>query len=133
MNIAKDTENRSILVDYDLIPVILKLCESKNKILRYYVTCLISRCCESPQERALLSRCVPYLTEGLGDEYDEHIHCASICALSELSRDFENCAFLRENGATKILMNLLASSNEKIQDAGAECLSNVRKSLKSVR
>ena len=28
MNIAKDTENRSILVDYDLIPVILKLCES---------------------------------------------------------------------------------------------------------
>ncbi len=28
VSIAKDTENRSILIDYDLIPVLLRLCES---------------------------------------------------------------------------------------------------------
>ncbi|CAB3976879.1 Armadillo repeat-containing 4 [Paramuricea clavata] len=132
VSIAKDAENRSILIDYDLIPVLLRLSESENKILRYYVTCLISRCCESPKERSVFSRCIPYLIEGLGHEYGEHVHCASICALNKLSRDFENCVFLRESSTTKILMNLLASSNERIQDAAAECLSNVRKSMMSV-
>ncbi len=66
------------------------------------------RCCESPQERSVLSQCIPYLAEGLGNEYDEHIHCASICALSKLSRDFENCAFLRENNTTKVLAFLIS-------------------------
>ncbi|XP_028402892.1 armadillo repeat-containing protein 4-like isoform X2 [Dendronephthya gigantea] len=129
VSIAKDAENRSILVDYDLIPVLLRLRESKSKILRYFVTSLISRCCESSRERNVLSQCIPYLIEGLGDDFDEHVHCVSISALNKLSHDFENCEFLRNNNTPKILMNLLASSNEKIQDAAAECLSNVRKSI----
>jgi hypothetical protein len=86
------------IINLNLVPPSKK--PSGNEVGSIFISFI--RCCESPKDRPLLSRCIPYLTEGLGNEYDEQVHCTSICALSKLSREFENCEVLRDNGTTKV-------------------------------
>lgn len=56
-----------------------------------------------------------------------NVHRTAALALFHLSKNSFNCITMHESGVVPFLLKAVASSDEKLQEAAAGCLSNIRK------
>ena len=57
---------------------------------------------------------------------DPLVHRATARALHQLSEDPDNCQTMHEVGVVKLLMRMVGSSDEILQEAAAGCIMNIR-------
>lgn len=56
-----------------------------------------------------------------------NVHRTAALALFHLSKNPFNCITMHESGVVPFLLKAVASTDEKLQEAAAGCLSNIRK------
>ena len=58
---------------------------------------------------------------------EETVHRATAQALHQLSMDAENCIAMHENGVVQLLLGMVGSKDEALQEAAAGCIGNIRR------
>nr|XP_021145693.1 armadillo repeat-containing protein 4 isoform X2 [Columba livia] len=127
-NIAKDEENLAVLTDHGVVPLLSKLANTTNNKLRRHLAEAISRCCMWGSNRVTFgeSKAVAPLVRYLKSN-DPAVHRATAQALYELSEDPNNCITMHENGVVKLLLAMVGSTDETLQEAAAGCIANIRR------
>nr|XP_031300415.1 armadillo repeat-containing protein 4 isoform X3 [Camelus dromedarius] len=127
-NIAKDQENLAIITDYGIVPLLSKIANTTNDKLRQHLAEAISRCCMWGRNREAFGehRAVGLLVRYLKSN-DTNVHRTTAQALYQLSEDADNCITMHENGAVKLLLDMIGSSDHDLQEAAAGCISNIRR------
>ncbi|KAM4688713.1 outer dynein arm-docking complex subunit 2 [Discoglossus pictus] len=127
-NIAKDEENLAVITDHGVVPLLSALANTVDDKLRRHLAEAISRCCMWGNNRvgfgeaAAVAPLVRYLKSS-----DPLVHRATAQALYQLSEDANNCITMHENGVVKLLIGMVGSSDEALQEAAAGCISNIRR------
>ncbi|KAM5339857.1 outer dynein arm-docking complex subunit 2 isoform 4-T4 [Glossophaga mutica] len=127
-NIAKDQENLAIITDHGVVPLLSKLANTNNDKLRRHLAEAISCCCMWGRNRVAFgeNKAVAPLVRYLKSN-DINVHRATAQALYQLSEDVDNCITIHENGAVKLLLHMVGSADEDLQEAAAGCISNIRR------
>ncbi|XP_035944718.1 outer dynein arm-docking complex subunit 2 isoform X1 [Halichoerus grypus] len=127
-NIAKDQENLAVITDHGVVPLLSKLANTNNDKLRRHLAEAISRCCMWGRNRVAFGeyKAVAPLVRYLKSN-DTNVHRATAQALYQLSEDADNCITMHENGAVKLLLDMVGSPDEELQEAAAGCISNIRR------
>ncbi|XP_068942472.1 outer dynein arm-docking complex subunit 2 [Petaurus breviceps papuanus] len=127
-NIAKDQENLAVITDHGVVPLLSKLANTNNDKLRQHLAEAISRCCMWGRNRIAFGehKAVAPLVRYLRSK-DTNVHRATAQALYQLSEDANNCITMHENGAVKLLLDMVGSPDEVLQEAAAGCISNIRR------
>uniref|UniRef100_A0A8B9FH01 Armadillo repeat containing 4 n=1 Tax=Amazona collaria TaxID=241587 RepID=A0A8B9FH01_9PSIT len=127
-NIAKDEENLAVLTDHGVVPLLSKLANTNNDKLRCHLAEAISNCCMWGRNRAAFgeSNAVAPLVRYLRSN-DPSVHRATAQALYQLSEDPNNCITMHENGVVKLLLPMIGSADETLQEAAAGCIANIRR------
>ncbi|XP_072507925.1 outer dynein arm-docking complex subunit 2 isoform X2 [Notamacropus eugenii] len=127
-NIAKDQENLAVITDHGVVPLLSKLANTNNDKLRWHLAEAISRCCMWGRNRIAFGehKAVAPLVRYLRSK-DPNVHRATAQALYQLSEDANNCITMHENGAVKLLLDMVGSPDEELQEAAAGCISNIRR------
>ncbi|KFU96666.1 Armadillo repeat-containing protein 4 [Chaetura pelagica] len=127
-NIAKDEENLAVLTDHGVIPLLSKLANTRNNKLRRHLAEAISHCCVWGNNRAVFgeAKAVAPLVRYLKSD-DPSVHRATAQALYQLSEDPNNCITMHENGVVKLLLTMVGSTDEALQEAAAGCIANIRR------
>uniref|UniRef100_A0A8D2E5X1 Armadillo repeat containing 4 n=1 Tax=Theropithecus gelada TaxID=9565 RepID=A0A8D2E5X1_THEGE len=127
-NIAKDQENLAVITDHGVVPLLSKLANTNNNKLRYHLAEAISRCCMWGRNRVAFGehKAVAPLVRYLKSN-DTNVHRATAQALYQLSEDVDNCITIHENGAVKLLLDMVGSADHALQEAAAGCISNIRR------
>ncbi|XP_053779488.1 outer dynein arm-docking complex subunit 2 isoform X3 [Desmodus rotundus] len=127
-NIAKDQENLAIITDHGVVPLLSKLANTNNDKLRRHLAEAISCCCMWGRNRVAFgeNKAVAPLVRYLKSN-DINVHRATAQALFQLSEDVDNCITIHENGAVKLLLHMVGSADEDLQEAAAGCISNIRR------
>ncbi|XP_072674976.1 outer dynein arm-docking complex subunit 2-like isoform X2 [Canis lupus baileyi] len=127
-NIAKDQENLAAITDLGVVPLLSKLANTNNDKLRRHLAEAISRCCMWGRNRVAFGeyKAVAPLVRYLKSN-DANVHRATVQALYQLSEDADNCITIHENGAVKLLLGMIGSSDQDLQEAAAGCISNIRR------
>ncbi|XP_045713914.1 outer dynein arm-docking complex subunit 2 isoform X2 [Phyllostomus hastatus] len=127
-NIAKDQENLAIITDHGVVPLLSKLANTNNDKLRCHLAEAISCCCMWGRNRVAFgeNKAVAPLVRYLKSN-DINVHRATAQALYQLSEDVDNCITIHENGAVKMLLHMVGSADEDLQEAAAGCISNIRR------
>ncbi|KAF6128879.1 armadillo repeat containing 4 [Phyllostomus discolor] len=127
-NIAKDQENLAIITDHGVVPLLSKLANTNNDKLRRHLAEAISCCCMWGRNRVAFgeNKAVAPLVRYLKSN-DINVHRATAQALYQLSEDVDNCITIHENGAVKMLLHMVGSADEDLQEAAAGCISNIRR------
>ncbi|DAA23534.1 TPA: armadillo repeat containing 4 [Bos taurus] len=99
-----------------------------NDKLRRHLAETISRCCMWGRNRVAFGehKAVAPLVRYLKSN-DTNVHRATAQALYQLSEDADNCVTMHENGAVKLLLDMVGSPDEELQEAAAGCISNIRR------
>ncbi|XP_053569874.1 outer dynein arm-docking complex subunit 2 isoform X2 [Bombina bombina] len=127
-NIAKDEENLAVITDHGVVPMLSALANTTDDKLRRHLAEAISRCCMWGNNRVAFGKAnavaplVRYLKSN-----DPLVHRATAQALYQLSEDANNCITMHENGVVKLLIDLVGSTDEVLQDAAAGCIANIRR------
>uniref|UniRef100_H2YZX2 Armadillo repeat containing 4 n=2 Tax=Ciona savignyi TaxID=51511 RepID=H2YZX2_CIOSA len=127
-NIAKDEENLAVITDHGVVPMLARLAATNNDKLRRHLAEAIARCCTWGNNRVSFGRegAVAPLVGYLRSE-DKQVHRSTAQALYQLSRDPDNCITMHENGVVKMLLNMVGSSDNALQEAAAGCIGNIRR------
>uniref|UniRef100_A0A8D0EJH6 Armadillo repeat containing 4 n=1 Tax=Strix occidentalis caurina TaxID=311401 RepID=A0A8D0EJH6_STROC len=127
-NIAKDEENLAVLTDHGVIPLLSKLTNTNNDKLRRHLAEAISHCCMWGSNRVAFgeTKAIAPLVRYLKSK-DPSIHRATAQALYQLSEDPNNCITMHENGVVKLLLAMVGSTDETLQEAAAGCIANIRR------
>ncbi|XP_057589884.1 outer dynein arm-docking complex subunit 2 isoform X2 [Hippopotamus amphibius kiboko] len=127
-NIAKDQENLAVITDHGVVPLLSKLANTNNDKLRCHLAEAISRCCMWGRNRVAFGehKAVAPLVRYLKSN-DTNVHRATAQALYQLSEDADNCITMHENGAVKLLLDMVGSPDQDLQEAAAGCISNIRR------
>ncbi|XP_004693004.1 PREDICTED: armadillo repeat-containing protein 4 [Condylura cristata] len=127
-NIAKDQENLAVITDHGVVPLLSKLANTNNDKLRRHLAEAISRCCMWGRNRVAFGehKAVAPLVRYLKST-DINVHRTTAQALYQLSEDANNCITIHENGAVKLLLDMVGSPDEELQEAAAGCISNIRR------
>ncbi|XP_054222154.1 outer dynein arm-docking complex subunit 2 isoform X6 [Homo sapiens] len=147
-NIAKDQENLAVITDHGVVPLLSKLANTNNNKLRHHLAEAISRCCMWGRNRVAFGehKAVAPLVRYLKSN-DTNMHRATAQALYQLSEDADNCITMHENGAVKatqreddededlyddplplnLLLDMVGSPDQDLQEAAAGCISNIRR------
>ncbi|XP_047281363.1 outer dynein arm-docking complex subunit 2 isoform X6 [Homo sapiens] len=147
-NIAKDQENLAVITDHGVVPLLSKLANTNNNKLRHHLAEAISRCCMWGRNRVAFGehKAVAPLVRYLKSN-DTNVHRATAQALYQLSEDADNCITMHENGAVKatqreddededlyddplplnLLLDMVGSPDQDLQEAAAGCISNIRR------
>uniref|UniRef100_A0A8I3NLT4 Armadillo repeat containing 4 n=1 Tax=Canis lupus familiaris TaxID=9615 RepID=A0A8I3NLT4_CANLF len=106
-NIAKDQENLAVITDHGV----------NNDKLRRHLAEAISRCCMWGRNRVAFG------------EYKAVAPLVRYLKSNDLSEDVDNCITIHENGngAVKLLLGMIGSSDHDLQEAAAGCISNIRR------
>ena len=125
--IAKDEENLGVITDHGVVPLLAKLTHTTDDHLRVHLAEAIARCSTWGNNRISFGECkaVAPLVQYLKSS-DPLVHRATARALYELSKDPENCITMHENNAIKLLVEMVGSKDEILQDAAAGAIKNVR-------
>ncbi|KAL7646210.1 UNVERIFIED_CONTAM: hypothetical protein RMT77_003111 [Armadillidium vulgare] len=125
--IAADPQNLAIMTDYGAVTCLSKLAVRENDTLRPYLAEAIAACCVSRETGLLFGQAgaVTPLVQYL-ETNDSKIRRPTCRALYRLSLEPENCVTLHESGAVNLLLEMLGSEDEVVQEAGADCLRNIR-------
>ncbi|XP_004386303.1 outer dynein arm-docking complex subunit 2 [Trichechus manatus latirostris] len=127
-NIAKDQENLAVITDHGVVPLLSKLANTNNDKLRHHLAEAIARCCMWGRNRVAFGeyKAVAPLVRYLKSD-DTNVHRATTQALYQLSEDANNCITMHENGAVKLLLDMVGSPDQSLQEAAAGCISNIRR------
>ncbi|XP_063306867.1 outer dynein arm-docking complex subunit 2 [Pelobates fuscus] len=127
-NIAKDEENLAVITDHGVVPMLSTLTNTTDDKLRRHLAEAISRCCTWGTNRVAFgdANAVAPLVRYLKSS-DPLVHRATAQALYQLSEDANNCITMHEHGVVKLLIDLVGSTDEILQNAAAGCISNIRR------
>ncbi|NXY67685.1 ARMC4 protein, partial [Glareola pratincola] len=127
-NIAKDEENLAVITDHGVVPLLSKLANTNNDKLRHHLAEAISNCCMWGSNRITFgeTKAVAPLVRYLKSK-DPSVHRATAQALYQLSEDPNNCITMHENGVVKLLLPMVGSTDETLQEAAAGCIANIRR------
>lgn len=127
-NIAKDEENLGVITDHGVVPMLGRLARTTDDRLRRHLAFAIAQCCSWPGNRAGFGHAdaVAPLVKYLKSE-DSMVHRATALALRQLSCDAENCITMHEAGVVQLLIEMIGSTDEILQEASASCIYNIRK------
>ncbi|NXV12093.1 ARMC4 protein, partial [Cepphus grylle] len=127
-NIAKDEENLAVITDHGVVPLLSKLANTNNDKLRRHLAEAISNCCMWGSNRIAFgeTKAVAPLVRYLKSK-DPSVHRATAQALYQLSEDPNNCITMHENGVVKLLLAMVGSTDETLQEAAAGCIANIRR------
>ncbi|XP_053323416.1 outer dynein arm-docking complex subunit 2 [Spea bombifrons] len=127
-NIAKDEENLAVITDHGVVPMLSALANTTDDKLRRHLAEAIARCCMWGNNRVAFgeANAVAPLVRYLKSD-DPLVHRATAQALYQLSEDANNCITMHENGVVKLLIDMVGSTDEVLQDAAAGCISNIRR------
>uniref|UniRef100_A0A674GVZ9 Outer dynein arm docking complex subunit 2 n=1 Tax=Taeniopygia guttata TaxID=59729 RepID=A0A674GVZ9_TAEGU len=127
-NIAKDQENLAVMTDHGVVPLLSKLTNTNNNKLRRHLAEAIAHCCMWGNNRVAFgeTKGVAPLARYLKSK-DPLVHRATALALYQLSEDPNNCVIMHENGVVKLLLAMVGSTDDTLQEAAAGCISNIRR------
>ncbi|NWV47134.1 ARMC4 protein, partial [Daphoenositta chrysoptera] len=127
-NIAKDQENLAVMTDHGVVPLLSKLANTNNNKLRRHLAEAIAHCCMWSSNRVAFgeTRAVAPLVRYLKAK-DPLVHRATAQALYQLSEDPNNCITMNENGVVKLLLAMVGSTDDTLQEAAAGCIANIRR------
>ncbi|MEE6467022.1 hypothetical protein FKM82_007122 [Ascaphus truei] len=127
-NIAKDEENLAVITDHGVVPMLSALANTTDDKLRRHLAEAISRCCMWGNNRVAFgkAKAVAPLVRYLKSS-DPLVHRATAQALYQLSEDANNCITMHENCVVKLLIDMVGSTDEVLQEAAAGCISNIRR------
>ncbi|XP_018414241.1 PREDICTED: armadillo repeat-containing protein 4 [Nanorana parkeri] len=127
-NIAKDDENLAVITDHGVVPLLSALANTTDDKLRRHLAEAISRCCTWGHNRVAFgeANAVAPLVRYLKSD-DPSVHRATAQALYQLSEDANNCITMHENGAVKLLIGMVGSTDGVLQEASAGCIANIRR------
>ncbi|KFM04777.1 Armadillo repeat-containing protein 4 [Aptenodytes forsteri] len=127
-NIAKDEENLAVITDHGVVPLLSKLANTNNDKLRRHLAEAISHCCMWGSNRLTFgdTKAIAPLVRYLKSN-DPSVHRATAQALYQLSEDPNNCITMHENGVVKLLLAMVGSTDEILQEAAAGCIANIRR------
>ncbi|XP_053094481.1 outer dynein arm-docking complex subunit 2 [Pangasianodon hypophthalmus] len=125
--IAKDEENLAVITDHGVVPMLSNLTNTTDDKLRRYLSEAIARCCMWGSNRAAFGEAgaVAPLVRYLCSK-DPEVHQATAQALFQLSRDPDNCITMHQSGVVKLLLGMMGSTDETLQEAAASCVANIR-------
>ncbi|XP_076045813.1 armadillo repeat-containing protein gudu [Oratosquilla oratoria] len=125
--IAQDPQNLAIMTDYGAVTSLSKLAVRENDTLRPYLAEAIAACCVSRETGLLFGQAgaVAPLVQYLETD-EKKIRRPTCRALHRLSLEPENCVTLHQSGAVPLLLEMLGSEDEVVQEAAADCLRNIR-------
>lgn len=126
INIGKDRENLSILTDYEVVPLLINLVNTEDEELKQWVAEAVATCSGLEKNVKSFSPAVVPLSDSLKRSSDVAVKRAIACALERLSRDPYNCYLIHQHDALKTLLTLTGSSDERVQEAAAGCIKNMR-------
>ncbi|KAM4906325.1 LOW QUALITY PROTEIN: outer dynein arm-docking complex subunit 2 [Sylvia borin] len=127
-NIAKDQENLAVMTDHGVVPLLSKLANTNNNKLRRHLAEAIAHCCMWGSNRIAFgeTKAVAPLARYLKAK-DPLVHRATALALYQLSEDPNNCVIMHENGVVKLLLAMVGSTDDALQEAAAGCIANIRR------
>ncbi|NXE31813.1 ARMC4 protein, partial [Ptilorrhoa leucosticta] len=127
-NIAKDEENLAVMTDHGVVPLLSKLANTNNNKLRRHLAEAIAHCCMWGSNRVAFgeTKAVAPLVRYLKAK-DPLVHRATAQALYQLSEDPNNCITMNENGVVKLLLAMVGSTDDTLQEAAAGCIANIRR------
>ncbi|NWR45030.1 ARMC4 protein, partial [Regulus satrapa] len=127
-NIAKDEENLAVMTDHGVVPLLSKLANTNNNRLRRHLAEAIAHCCMWGSNRETFgeTKAVAPLARYLKSK-DPLVHRATAQALYQLSEDPNNCVIMHENGVVKLLLAMVGSTDDTLQEAAAGCIANIRR------
>ncbi|NXN86564.1 ARMC4 protein, partial [Bombycilla garrulus] len=127
-NIAKDEENLAVMTDHGVVPLLSKLANTNNNKLRRHLAEAIAHSCMWGSNRVAFgeSKAVAPLARYLKAK-DPLVHRATALALYQLSEDPNNCVTMHENGVVKLLLAMVGSTDDTLQEAAAGCIANIRR------
>ncbi|NWV84151.1 ARMC4 protein, partial [Dasyornis broadbenti] len=127
-NIAKDEENLAVMTDHGVVPLLSKLANTNNNKLKRHLAEAIAHCCMWGSNRVAFgeTKAVAPLVRYLKAK-DPLVHRATAQALYQLSEDPSNCVIMHENGVVKLLLAMVGSTDEALQEAAAGCIANIRR------
>ncbi|NXO70612.1 ARMC4 protein, partial [Phainopepla nitens] len=127
-NIAKDEENLAVMTDHGVVPLLSKLANTNDNKLRRHLAEAIAHCCMWGSNRVAFgeSKAVAPLARYLKAK-DPLVHRATALALYQLSEDPNNCVIMHENGVVKLLLAMVGSTDDTLQEAAAGCIANIRR------
>lgn len=126
VNIGKDRENLSILTDYEVVTLLIDLVNTEDEELKRWVAEAIATCSGLEKNVKSFSPAVVPLADSLKHSSDVAVKRAIACALEKLSRDPYNCYLIHQHDALKTLLVLTGSVDERVQEAAAACIKNMR-------
>ncbi|XP_064261137.1 outer dynein arm-docking complex subunit 2 isoform X1 [Passer domesticus] len=127
-HIAKDQENLAVMTDHGVVPLLSKLANTNNNKLRRHLAEAIAHCCMWGSNRVAFgeTKAVAPLARYLKSK-DPLVHRATALALYQLSEDPNNCVIMHENGVVKLLLAMVGSTDDTLQEAAAGCIANIRR------
>ncbi|NXD25842.1 ARMC4 protein, partial [Spelaeornis formosus] len=127
-NIAKDEENLAVMTDHGVVPLLSKLANTNNNKLRRHLAEAIAHCCMWGTNRVAFgeTKAVAPLARYLKAK-DPLVHRATALALYQLSEDPKNCVIMHESGVVKLLLAMVGSTDDTLQEAAAGCIANIRR------
>ena len=127
-NIANDEENLAVITDHGVVPMLAKLTNTKDDRLKKNLAAAIARCCHWGLNRVAFgsAKAVAPLVKFLKSP-DKEVHRATALALHQLSMDADNCITMHENGVVQLLLGMVGSPDEVLQEAAAGTIGNIRK------
>ncbi|XP_035475495.1 outer dynein arm-docking complex subunit 2 [Scophthalmus maximus] len=125
--IAKDKENLAVLTDHGVVPLLAKLTNTTDDRLRRHLAEAIGHCCMWGSNRASFgeARAVAPLVHYLKSK-DTAVHLSTAMALYQLSKNPYNCITMHKKRVVKSLISIMGSDNERLQEAAAGCMRNIR-------
>lgn len=126
VNIGKDRENLSILTDYDVVPLLIDLVNTEDEELKRWLAEAIATCSGLEKNVQSFSPVVIPFADSLKHCSDVAVKRSIACALERLSNDPYNCFLIHQHDALKTLLSLTGSQDERVQEAAAGCIKNMR-------
>ncbi|XP_060681704.1 outer dynein arm-docking complex subunit 2 [Hemiscyllium ocellatum] len=126
--IAMDEENLAVITDHGVVQMLSSLTYTRDDMLRQNLADAVACCCKWGNNRVAFGEtgAVAPLVHYLKSK-SPRVHRATAQALYQLSFDPNNCITMHENGVVKLLLNLMDSTDEALQEAAAGCIANIRR------
>lgn len=126
--IAKDEENLAVITDHGVVPMLAQLTNTTDDTLRKFLTEAIAQCCKWGENRKLfgINNAVAPLVKYLKSSNSD-VHTSTAKALHQLSKYPQNCITMHEAGVVRLLLGMVGSSDEVLQENAAGCISYIRR------
>ncbi|XP_031349610.1 armadillo repeat-containing protein gudu [Photinus pyralis] len=126
--VAKDKENLGVMSDHGVVPLLVNLVNTKDEMLRENLASAIAYCSTWGSNNKQFGRlgAITPLVSYMASR-NPNVHRTTALALYYLSKNPFNCITMHESGVVPFLLKTVGSTDEKLQEASAGCLGNIRR------